>query len=298
MAGSPAPGSRRIIEPMGPGLTRLWDVEEVMLETRTEYQQVLIGRTTQGVSLFCDSERQSTEASQLVYHEALMVPAMLLADQVRRVLVIGSSEGVACQLAVAVGANLVDHVDIDEKAVRACADHLPYGYTSAELERAERGEGPVRVHYRDGHEFLLDAAMRGDRYDVVVIDLPDENDDLEAQHNRLYGKDFLYRCATLLADGGVVTCQAGCPTLWRNETLIASWRRFHDIFGTVLYYGSDEHEWAFLSGRADQLDEPTSLVVQRLRNSGYQPSTIDEEALRGGTVAPHTVRVSGATRQA
>jgi spermidine synthase len=284
------PGPRRIIEPLGPGLTRLWDVEQVMLETRTEYQEVLIGRTAQGISLFCDNERQSTEASQLVYHEALVVPATLLADQVRRVLVIGSSEGVVSELAVTAGAGLVDHVDIDDKAVRACADHLPYGYTSADLERAERGDGPVRVHYRDGWEFLADAARQGDRYDVVVIDLPDENADPGAQHNRLYGKDFLARCAGLLSEGGVVTCQAGCPTLWRNETLLASWRRFHEVFHTVLYYGSDEHEWAFLSGRTDRVDEPVSLVVQRLHEAKPQPSTLDEDALRGGTVPPHTLR--------
>ena len=135
----------RIAEPMGPGLTRVWEVEEVLFAGHTSYQDVLIGRTAQGVSLFCDNERQSTEASQLVYHEALMVPAMLLAERVRRVLVIGSSEGVACELALAAGAEEVDHVDIDEQAVRACAEHLPYGYTVDDLDRAERGDGPIRT---------------------------------------------------------------------------------------------------------------------------------------------------------
>ncbi|MEC3979698.1 spermidine synthase [Amycolatopsis sp. H20-H5] len=285
------PGPVRITEPMGPGLARVWVVDEVLFETRTEFQHVLIGRTAQGVSLFCDDERQSTEASQLVYHEALMVPAMLLAERVRRVLVIGSSEGVVCELALAAGAELVDHVDIDEKTVRACAEHLPYGYTAAELARAETGEGPVRMHYRDGWEFLAGAARAGDTYDVIVIDLPDENDDPEAQHNRLYGKDFLSRCAGLLAEGGVVTCQAGCPTLWRNETLAASWRRFHEVFPTVLYYGSDEHEWAFVTGRADRVDEPGATVAARLGATGLQASTMDAETLRGGAVAPYAVRV-------
>jgi spermidine synthase len=284
--------ARRIVEPMGPGLSRLWEVSEVLLETRTEFQDLLIGRTSQGVSLFCDNERQSTQASQLVYHEALMVPAMLLADRVDRVLVIGSSEGVASQLAVAEGARTVDHVDIDRAAVAACAEHLPYGYTPTELAAAERAEGPVRVHYRDGWAFLDEAAAGTDRYDVVVIDLPDENADVKAQHNRLYGTDFLRRCARVLAPGGVVTCQAGCPTLWRNETLLASWRRFHEVFGTVVYYGSDEHEWAFLSGRKDDLAAPIEQLVKRLPGAGYRPASIDEEALLGGTVPPHDVRAA------
>ncbi|MFC4083784.1 spermine/spermidine synthase domain-containing protein [Amycolatopsis samaneae] len=281
-----------ITEPVGAGLRRTWEVGEVLYAGRTAFQDVLIGRTTQGVSLFCDGERQSTEATQLVYHEALMVPALLLAERVRRVLVIGSSEGVVCELALAAGAELVDHVDIDEQAVRACAEHLPYGYTPAELDRAERGEGPVRVHYRDGWEFLAEASERGERYDVVVIDLPDENADPDAQHNRLYGTDFLTRCAGLLAEGGVVTSQAGCPTMWRNETLLASWRRFRAVFGSVLYHGSDEHEWAFLSGRADRIDDPAGRAADRLREGRLRPSTMDEQALRGCAVPPYSVRTA------
>ncbi|MGW5720248.1 spermidine synthase [Amycolatopsis sp. NPDC003865] len=276
-----------IHEPVGAGLTRVWEVGDVRFHARTPYQEVLIGETAQGISLFCDGERQSTEASQLVYHEALMVPALLLAERVRRVLIIGSSEGVASELAVSAGATRVDHVDIDEQAVRACAEHLPYGYTTADLAR---GDGPVRVSYADGWEFLAAAEARGDSYDVVVIDLPDENTDPDAQHNRLYGTDFLGRCARLLAPGGVVTCQAGCPTLWRNETLLASWRRFREVFPTVLYFGSDEHEWAFLTGRADVVGDPGALVARRFAERGSGAATLDAEALLAGTTPPYSLR--------
>lgn len=277
--------SRQVVEPLGPGLSRVWDVSEVLFDAYTGYQRMLIGRTAQGISLFCDNERQSTEASQLVYHEALMVPAMLLAAQVRRVLIIGSSEGVASQLAVAYGAEVVDHVDIDEVAVRACAELLPYGYTPDELDEAERGAGPVRVYYEDGWAFV-DSSPGG--YDLVVIDLPDENPDPQAQHNRLYGADFLHRCAGLLAPGGVVTCQGGCPTLWRNDTLRVAWARFTQVFATPVYFGSDEHEWAFLSGRVDEVADPVGAMTSRL--SGFTPATLDAQTLRGSTVVPFSLR--------
>ncbi|MBK1788662.1 spermidine synthase [Prauserella cavernicola] len=283
--------TQQISEPLGPGLTRVWEVSDTVLDTHTDFQHVVIGTTEQGVTLFCDDERQSTEQSQLVYHEALLVPALLLAERVRSVLIIGSSEGVASGIAVDHGAELVDHVDIDQQAVRACAEHLPYGYSPTELADAERGDGPVRIHYRDGFEFL---ATTTTRYDVVVIDLPDENTDESAQHNRLYGADFLRRCAAVLAPGGVVTCQAGCPTLWRNDTLIAAWQRFHDVFGTVVYFGSDEHEWAFLSGRPDPVTDPVDVMTATLAaGTGYRPRSIDAETLRGCSVAPYSVRACG-----
>ncbi|OXM64421.1 MULTISPECIES: spermidine synthase [Amycolatopsis] len=277
--------SRQIVEPLGAGLSRVWDVPEVLFDEHTGFQRLLIGRTAQGVSLFCDDERQSTEASQLVYHEALMVPAMLLAERLRRVLIIGSSEGVASQLAVAFGASQVDHVDIDRVAVRTCASLLPYGYTAEELEAAERGEGPVRVHYADGFSFV-ESSPGG--YDLVVIDLPDENTDPRAQHNRLYGADFLRRCAGLLAPGGVVCCQGGCPTLWRNETLRIAWARFTEVFATPVYYGSDEHEWAFLSGRVDEVADPVGTMIAHL--DGFTPATLDADTLRGSTVVPYSLR--------
>ncbi|QFU88045.1 spermidine synthase [Amycolatopsis sp. YIM 10] len=278
-----------VVEPVGAGLTRVWELDEVLLDTRTSYQHLVIARTAQGVSLFCDDERQSTEASQLVYHEALMVPPLLLADGRSRVLVVGSSEGVATQIAVAAGA-FVDHVDIDTEAVRACAEHLPYGYSPAELADAEAGTDTARVWYRDGWSFLAETEHR---YDLVVIDLPDENTDPAAQHNRLYSKDFLRRCANVLAPGGVVCCQAGCPTLWRNETLLALYHRFTEVFGTTVYFGSDEHEWAFLSGRPDALPDPVATMTARLATLPYRPSSVDAETLRGGTVPPYSVRHSG-----
>jgi diaminopimelate decarboxylase/spermidine synthase len=279
------PAARDIVERLAPGLTRTWRLSEVICDVRTEFQHVLIGRTEQGVALFSDGERQSTEFSQLVYHEALLVPALLLADKIEHVLVIGSGEGVVSQLAVAAGATRVDHVDIDREAVRLCAEHLPYGYSTAELLGAEKGLGPITVHYCDGWSFVAEA---GASYDVVVVDLPDERTE-PAQHNRLYDTDFLRTCRDI---GGVVVFQAGCPTLWRNESLQYSWRRFHETFDTVLYFGSDEHEWAFLSGLAEAVADPVAAMSARLAALPYQPQTIDANSLIASTIPPKTLRAN------
>lgn len=279
---------RQVTEPLADGMRRVWDVSEVLWSGRTTFQQVLISRTAHGVTLFCDDERQSSETSQLVYHEALLVPALLLAEQVRDVLVIGSSEGVVSELAVAAGASAVDHVDIDTECVRACARWLPYGYTAESLARAERGEGAVRMHYADGWQFLTDTDRR---YDVVVIDLPDERpDDDAAQHNRLYGEEFLRLASTVLRPGGVLVGQAGCATLWRNETLLSSVRRFGAVFPTVLHYGSDEHEWSFLTGSPREVADPVDRIVRGLATLPYRPSSLDAEALRRGAVLPLSAR--------
>jgi spermidine synthase len=283
-------GSQRIEEPVGAGLTRIWDLHEVLVDTHTPFQHMVIARTEQGISLFSDDDRQSTEFSQLTYHEAMMVPAFALAEKLDKVLIIGSGEGVASQMSVAAGATHVDHVDIDQLEVELCARHLPYGYSSDELAAAVEGDGPIKVHYADGWDFLATAAQAGTRYDVIVIDLPDERVE-DAQHNRLYEAEFLSRCRALLAPGGVLCAQAGCATMWRNETLKRSWERFHEQFGTVVHYGSDEHEWSFLFGLVDTVDDPVGRMTDRLARLPYRPETIDARALVRGAIEPHALRV-------
>ncbi|MFQ6397322.1 adenosylmethionine decarboxylase [Nocardia sp. KC 131] len=279
----------QVEEPVGKGLTRIWDVCEVIIDTHTPFQHMLIAKTEQGVSLFSDNDRQSTEFSQLTYHEAMMVPAFTLAPKLDNVLIIGSGEGVASQMSVAAGATHVDHVDIDQLEVELCAEHLPYGYSTAELTAAVKGEGPIEVHYADGWDFLAGAVEAGTRYDVIVIDLPDERVE-DAQHNRLYEAEFLQRCRALLAQGGVLSAQAGCATMWRNETLERSWQRFHEQFGTVVHYGSDEHEWSFLFGLVEPVADPVQAMTDRLVTLPYRPQTIDDRALVRGAIEPHALR--------
>jgi spermidine synthase len=147
------------------------------------------------------------------------------------------------------------------------------------------------VRYVDGWVYLDEAARDGRRYDVVVVDLPDERPEQpHAQHNRLYGEEFLRLATSVLRPGGSLTAQAGCPTLWRNATLLSSAQRFAAVFPTVLYYGSDEHEWSFLTGLCRPVPDPVARMVERLAELPYRPVTLDEPALRRGSVAPLSVR--------
>lgn len=281
-------------EPIAPGLVRRWELGAVHLDQRTPFQHLLIAETAHGTTLFSDNERQSAEATQLIYHEALFVPAALLAARRERVLVIGSGEGVVSEMAVAAGAELVDHVDIDRDCVRACAEYLPYGYTPSTLAAAERAEGPVRVHYTDGVAFVADRLRHRrdeDGYDIVVVDLPDERPtEPGAGHNRLYTAEFLTRCRKLLRDGGVVVSQAGSPARWRDATLRAALDRFQQVFAQVVPYVCAEHEWAFLIGRQVDATDPVAEMEQRLADLPYRPVTIDAAALRAGAVLPRGVR--------
>ena len=163
---------------------------------------------------------------------------MLLAERAGRVLVIGCSEGTVPQIAAQAGAERVDHVDIDRECVRLCAEHLPYGFGIEEVREAERGDGPICLHYADGADFVRDSLRKGSRYDVIVLDLPEEHeDDSGASHNALYTREFLALCRDLLVPGGVVSTHVSrsylsLPAQDSIDTLRHPWRRFGDVFGT------------------------------------------------------------------
>nr|WP_243653546.1 adenosylmethionine decarboxylase [Pseudonocardia endophytica] len=283
---------RTVTEPISEGLTRTWRLGPVHTSADTGFQRVVVADTAHGVTLFCDDERQSTEQTQLTYHEALVWPGALLTRRLDRVLIIGSSEGVASEMAVEAGATHVDHVDIDTECVRICAEHLPYGYTPASLAAAERGDGPVHLTYTDGRQFVLDS---DERWDLIIVDLPDERpDEPDAQINRLYEQEFVQACADRVTDGGVVVFQAGSPAVWRDATLKSAWTRFDAVFGATggraVYIGCEEHEWAFLAGTPSDPGEPGEVAATRLASMPARPETIDETSLRHRLVAPLSLR--------
>ncbi len=297
-----ARGTRWVQDWIRGDVVERWRVDEVLYEGATPFQQVLIGRTARGITLFCDDNPQSTEFDQIAFHEAEIVPAMLLAEQVRDVLVIGSSEGVVSQIAAEAGARRVDHVDIDQRCVELCADYLPFGFTREDVTRAERGDGAVRLHYDDGLAFVDRAGAAGECYDVVVLDLPEEQEDQFSQQNRLYAADFLRQCKALLTDGGVVATHICRPSLFLpmagiEHALERPLRRFREVFATAVPFRSDEHPWStVLLGSNAHHPEPVSVMRNRLSGLPYPPSSIDDLALRRCAASPRQQSAGPAQR--
>jgi spermidine synthase len=64
------------------------------------------------------------------------------------------------------------------------------------------------------------------------------------------------------------------------------------VFAQVVPYVSDEHEWAFLSGRLVAGPDPVAEMVARLPRLPVAPATLDADALRARSVLPFGIRRS------
>lgn len=278
-------------EEIAPGLIRSWQLNEVLFEATTPYQKMIIGRGAQGMSLFCNQERQSTELSQQIYHEAQFYPAALIAKSVERVLIIGSSEGVVTELARETGATEVVHVDIDEDCVRACAKYLPYGYSEDDVQAYLQGKEGVTLTFQDGFTYVREALRQGKTFDVIVMDLPDEQAcDESAQQNRLYDDAFLQDLSKILTPEGAFITQAGCSTFWRNESLKKAWKRMGQVFKSCTYFEMEEHDWSWIIGANFECKNPIERMKTRLKELQIQPSFIDEISINKSTILPISLR--------
>lgn len=285
--------SRWLTEPVHDDVRDLWFLHEVVHQARTELQEVLVARTHLGTTLFCDQNPQSAELGQLHFHEAELLPAMALAERTRRVLVIGCSEGTVPQIAAQSGVERVDHVDLDPECVRICAEHLPYGFTPDEVRMAEAGSGAVKLHYEDGFEFIRRGVREGATYDVVVLDLPEEPEDESFAYLQ---RDFLVECRELLAPGGVLSTHVSrpylsVPTRASAPGLQRPWSQFGEVFGTRVYFRSEEQPWAaIMLGRADEVERPVDRMRERLAELPYKPRTMDGLSLLRAVDLPMVLR--------
>lgn len=280
-----------ISEPIGIGLERRWRINRIIHTKKTKFQNLVIAETDQGRSLFCDNERQSTEFSQLLYHEGQIIPAALVVENIENILVIGSSEGVVSQIAVALGAKNVVHVDIDRECVEACAKYLPYGYSEYDLSSFESEENEIKILFEDGIKFIESISQRGNRkFDIVVLDLPDESSQDEKQQNRAYEKEFLEKIKMILHEGGAMICQAGCSTLWRNTTLKRLWARVGEVYPSRVFFELSEQDWCWVIGCKNEIQVTPHEMSERLKTLQYQPVHIDAVTIAAATIPPISLR--------
>ena len=204
---------------------------------------------------------------------------------------IGSSEGVVSAMAVANGATEVVHVDIDLDCVRMCASHLPYGYSEDDVEAALQGNGVIKLIAQDGFSYVQQCLQTGEKFDVIVMDLPDEQSTCSAQQNRLYEEIFIQDISGLLTTGGAFITQAGNCAYWRNHSLKKAWKRMNDVFETTVFYELDEHDWAWIVGLNSTCEDPPAKMKIRLQSIPVAPTFIDNLTIERGTVPPISIRL-------
>ncbi|MFN2532603.1 MAG: polyamine aminopropyltransferase [Pyrinomonadaceae bacterium] len=180
--------------------------DDVIYAKTTSYQRIVITRGRAGFQLFLNGNLQFSSTDEYRYHEALVHPAMAVAGQPRRVLVLGGGDGLA--LREVLRHPEVEHVtlvDLDPDMTLLSKRFLPL----ANLNRYSFDDPRVQVINRDAMIWLEEAT---DVFDAAIVDFPDPN---TFALGKLYTTRFYRLLKARLAPAAAVTIQCTSPLFAR-----------------------------------------------------------------------------------
>lgn len=221
--------------------------DPVLVVEQTPYQRIVLTKRADDVRLYIDGHLQLSARDEFRYHESLVHPAMQLAAQHRRVLLLGAGDGLAAREILRFDhVESVTIVDLDPAITRLARRH-------PDLVRLNGGAlSDPRVTVINGDAFTWLAEEAG-VWDVIVLDFPDPHDDGLA---KLYSTAMYGLVKAHLAPGGVAVTQATSPYFARKAywTIVATIRSMGFDAAPYHAYVPAFGEWGFVVFSMSPLD--------------------------------------------
>lgn len=174
-------------------------VREQISHAKSEFQEIDVFDSEDfGRFLTLDGYMMLTERDEFIYHEMIVHPAMMVHEQIERVLIIGAGDGgTVRELAKYPQVNQIDVVEIDPMVVAVCREHLKQ--TAAALD-----DPRVTLYYQDGLRFVR---RQEGQYDLIIVDSTDPFGPAEG----LFTKEFYGNCYKALNEAGILINQHESP---------------------------------------------------------------------------------------
>ena len=173
----------------------------ILYHGESQYQDILLVEAND-LRLYLDQELQFCSLDERYYHEALVFPAMEVADSNERILILGGGDGLALREVLKYPTvKHVDLVDIDPIIVEL-AKNEP---TLLAQNNRSLLDGRVNVHNEDAKKYI-DGELQP--YNVIIIDFPDPVSPILSS---LYTKELFSKIANHLSVNGALVCQSNSP---------------------------------------------------------------------------------------
>ena len=229
--------------------------DPVVYERHTPYQRLVITRWKDDTRLYLNGNLQFSSRDEARYHEALVLPAMQMAQNPARVLILGGGDGLAAREVLKYPeVQQLTLVDLDPDMTRTFQ-------TSARLTALNKNalnHPKIRIINDDAAQWLQHQA---ERFDVIIIDLPDPSN---FALGKLYSVPMYRMVAQHLNPGGKIVVQSTSPYFAPNAywsvvaTLEAAGLRTAPYHVYVPSFG----EWGFvMADTAGDFRQPARIDV-------------------------------------
>lgn len=221
--------------------------DPIIYTEQTAYQQIILTKEQGDLRLFLDGQLQFSSTDEHRYHETLVHPTMATAEKREDILILGGGDGLALrELQKYDEVKSMTLVDLDPKVVelgKTNRDIVTLNKHSYEDER-------VKVVNEDAFQYL-----KRDKqfYDVILVDLPDPNNE---SLNKLYTLEFYQLLRNHLTPGGSMMIQATSPTFatevyWSiNQTVQAANLQTANLHVDVPSFG----DWGFVLAKREPVN--------------------------------------------
>lgn len=223
--------------------------DDIIYARSTAYQRIVITRGRAGFQLFLNGNLQFSSTDEYRYHEALVHPAMMLAESPRRVLVLGGGDGLALrEILKHPSVESITLVDLDPD-MTALSQRFPL---LGELNKHSFSDSRVHVINQDAMIWL---EQKDQLFDAAIVDFPDPNN---FALGKLYTTRFYRLLKQHLAPNAAVAVQSTSPLFARMsywcivKTIEAAGFSVKPYYTAVPSFGV----WGFALARAKPFDPP------------------------------------------
>ena len=226
--------------------------DEVIFAHSSRYQRIVMTRGRASFQLFLNGNLQFSSADEVRYHEALVHPAMTLAPNAKRVLVLGGGDGLATrELLKYPGLEEIQLVDLDPEMIEL-SKTFP-------LLRQQNHDSfhSSRVHITNDDAYLWLGQDHG-KFDAVVVDFPDPNN---FALGKLYTTHFYALLKHVLNPGAPVVVQSTSPLMARKSFwCVAQTMETAGFFVRAYHVAVPSFgEWGFMLARMEPFEVPTHV---------------------------------------
>lgn len=249
--------------------------DPIIAHRHSAYQDIVVTRRGNDLRLYLDGDLQFSTRDEYRYTESLVYPA--LGTGGRSVLVLGGGDGLAArELLRQPGLQRIVQVELDPAVIELART------TMRDANAGSLDNPRVQVVIDDAMRWLR--AARPDRFDAVIVDLPDPD---TPALGRLYSTEFYALVDRVLSPGGLMVVQAGSPF----STRTAFWRTVSTIhsggYAVTPYhvYVPTFGDWGFVLARRGEA-APTAVMPRDVPPLRY----LDQSVLDAATVFSEDVR--------
>ncbi|MBB5325873.1 spermidine synthase [Anoxybacillus tepidamans] len=198
-------------------------IKEIIFSEQSPFQHVMILDSYDfGRMLVLDGVVQTTSIDGHIYNEMISHVPLQFHPSPKKVLIIGGGDcGAAREVAKYKHVEEIHMVEIDEKVVQSCKEHLPE--VSGNLS-----DPRVRFIYTDGVAFVKDHA---NTYDVIIID----SSDPVGAAKELFSYSFYENIHRALKEDGMMVCQSQSP-IFHKDILKQTYTNIRQLFPHASIY--------------------------------------------------------------